>query len=359
MFARRLKKPDGRELTLYSRRPIGSVGPARSPRPPVAANPHLRWHPLRGTWVAYATYRQDRTFLPPPEYNPLLPSDDPENPTELPAGDYDVAVFDNLFPALTPDAHDPPLLGVDTLPAHGKCEVVVFTQDSKSSLGQLPLDHLELLLEVWADRTETLGRERFVRYVLPFENRGVEVGVTLHHPHGQIYAYPFVPEVPQRMNELEKSHLALTGKPLVQTMIDRELADGARILYEGPHAVAFVPVCARYPYEVWVAPRTAAPTLARLDSAQRADLARALKITLLKYDGLWQRPFPYLMAWYQAPADGEPHPEAHVRAEFYPPYRTREKLKYLAGTEIAAGMFASDALPEDKARELRNVGVTL
>jgi UDPglucose--hexose-1-phosphate uridylyltransferase len=319
----------------------------------------LSWHPLRGTWVAYATYRQDRTFLPPPEYNPLLPSDDPENPTELPAGDYDVAVFDNLFPALTPDAHDPPLLGVDTLPAHGKCEVVVFTQDSKSSLGQLPLDHLELLLEVWADRTETLGRERFVRYVLPFENRGVEVGVTLHHPHGQIYAYPFVPEVPQRMNELEKSHLALTGKPLVQTMIDRELADGARILYEGPHAVAFVPVCARYPYEVWVAPRTAAPTLARLDSAQRADLARALKITLLKYDGLWQRPFPYLMAWYQAPADGEPHPEAHVRAEFYPPYRTREKLKYLAGTEIAAGMFANDALPEDKARELKNVGVTL
>jgi UDPglucose--hexose-1-phosphate uridylyltransferase len=359
MFARRLQKPDGRELTLYSRRPIGSAGPARSPRPPVAANPHLRWHPLRGTWVAYATYRQDRTFLPPPEYNPLLPSDDPENPTELPAGDYDVAVFDNLFPALTPHAHDPPLLGVDTLPAHGKCEVVVFTQDPKSSLGQLPLDHLELLLDVWADRTETLGRERFVRYVLPFENRGVEVGVTLHHPHGQIYAYPFVPEVPQRMNELESNHLALTGKPLVQTMIDRELADGARILYEGPHAVAFVPVCARYPYEVWVAPRTAAPTLARLDPAQRADLARALKVTLLKYDGLWQRPFPYLMAWYQAPTDGEPHPEAHVRAEFYPPYRTREKLKYLAGTEIAAGMFANDALPEDKARELRNVGVTL
>jgi UDPglucose--hexose-1-phosphate uridylyltransferase len=359
MFAQRLTKPDGRELTLYSRRPIGSVGPARSPRPPVAANPHLRWHALRGTWVAYATYRQDRTFLPPPEYNPLMPSDDPENPTELPAGDYDVAVFDNLFPALTPQAHDPPLLAVDTLPAHGKCEVVVFTQDPKSSLGQLPLDHLALLLEVWGDRTETLGRERFVRYVLPFENRGVEVGVTLHHPHGQIYAYPFVPDVPQRMNEAEKKHFALTGTTLLEHIIERELADGSRMLYDGEHAVAFVPICARYPYEVWVAPRAPTPSLARLDAAQRADLARALKTTLLKYDGLWQRPFPYLMAWFQAPTDGEPHPEAHVRAEFYPPYRTRDKLKYLAGTEIAAGMFASDALPEDKARELQNVGVAL
>lgn len=357
MFTRRLTKPDGRELTLYSRAPIRAAGPARSPRAAVAANPHLRWHPLRGTWVAYATYRQDRTFLPPPEYNPLLPSDDPANPTELPAGDYDVAVFDNLFPALTPGAHDPPALAVDTLPAEGKCEVVVFTQDPTSSLGQLPLDHLELLLEVWADRTETLGAEPFVNYVLPFENRGVEVGVTLHHPHGQIYAYPFVPEVPRRMNELEKAHFTVTGTALLETIIERELADGARILYAGPHAVSFVPVCARYPYETWVAPRTAVPSLARLDSAQRADLARALKTTLLKYDALWQRPFPYLMAWYQAPIDGDLHPEAHVHAELYPPYRTRDKLKYLAGTEIAAGMFASDALPEDKARELKDVVV--
>jgi UDPglucose--hexose-1-phosphate uridylyltransferase len=118
-----------------------------------------------------------------------------------------------------------------------------------------------------------------------------------------------------------------------------------------------VPICARYPYEVWIAPRAAAASLAGLGAVQRADLARALKTTLLKYDGLWQRPFPYLMAWYQAPTDGEPHPEAHVHAELYPAYRTRDKLKYLAGTEIAAGMFANDALPEDKARELQKVAV--
>jgi UDPglucose--hexose-1-phosphate uridylyltransferase len=116
-------------------------------------------------------------------------------------------------------------------------------------------------------------------------------------------------------------------------------------------------VCARYPYEVWIAPIEPVPGFAQLAPAQRADLARALKTVLLKYDGLWQRPFPYLMAWYQAPTDGAPHPEAHVHAQFYPPYRTRDKLKYLAGTELAAGMFASDALPEDKALELQRVVV--
>jgi UDPglucose--hexose-1-phosphate uridylyltransferase len=360
MYREELTKPDGRLLTVYSARPIGIIGVARSPRPPGALpNPHLRWHPLRGTWVAYASHRQDRTFLPPPEYNPLLPSDDPNNPTELPTGDYDVAVFDNLFPALAPGAHDAPGLAVDTMPGTGKCEVVVFTQDPHTSLGQLPLAHVELLIDVWGERTELLGREPAIRYVLPFENRGVEVGVTLHHPHGQIYAYPFVPPIPQKMNELETEHLRKTGAPLLQGMIENELRDGVRVIYEGAHAVAFVPICAQYPYEVWIAPRVAVPNLMALSADQRADVARALKTTLLKYDGLWQRPLPYIMAWYQAPTDGRPHPESHVHAQFYPPYRTREKLKYLAGTEIAAGMFASDVLPEAKARELRDVAVTV
>jgi UDPglucose--hexose-1-phosphate uridylyltransferase len=131
------------------------------------------------------------------------------------------------------------------------------------------------------------------------------------------------------------------------------------MLYEGPHAVAFVPVCARYPYEVWVAPIEPVESFAALGDAVRADLARALKTVLLKYDGLWQRPFPYLMAWYQAPTNGQPHPESHLHAQLWPPYRTRERLKYLAGTELAAGFFAMDALPEEKARELQQVEVNL
>jgi len=360
LYSQEMVKTDGRSLTLYGRNPFRVPGVAPSPnREPLQANPHLRWHPLRGEWVAYASYRQGRTFMPPPEYNPLAPTSDPENPTELPQGDYQVAVFDNRFPSLSPAAHDAPASSVPTAPALGKCEVVVFAKDASSSLAGLPLDHIELLMEVWGDRVEKLGADPQISYVLPFENKGVEVGVTLHHPHGQIYAYPFVPPVPQRMQIQEMNHFQETGSPLLQGLIEQEVASGERLVYLGEHAVSFLPPWARYPYEVWVAPRLAVPGFPQLSPGVRADLARALKTTLLKFDGLWQRPFPYLMAWYGAPTDGEQHPESHLHAEFYPPYRSSDRLKYLAGTELAAGMFANDALPEQKAKELRDVEVKL
>ena len=358
MHVLELRKPDGRLLTLYGNGPIVGVDAAPSPRDvPLVANPHLRWHPLRAEWVAYASHRQERTFLPPPEYNPLRPTRDPSVPTELPAGQYDVAVFDNLFPALADTASDAPALHVPTLPAKGRCEVVVFSQDAAGSLGSLPVDHVALVLRVFGDRTQKLSHEPAVRYVLPFENRGAEIGVTLHHPHGQIYAYPAVPPVPARMLEQEADHLRQSGQGLLGSLLSQELGSGARILYAGEHAIAFVPAWARFPYEVWVAPRAAHAYLFEIDEQLRLDLARALKTVLLKYDGLWQRPMPYVMAWYQAPTDGSAHPECHLHAELLPAYRASDKLKYLAGTELAAGMFANDVLPEDAARRLAAVEV--
>jgi UDPglucose--hexose-1-phosphate uridylyltransferase len=266
-------------------------------------------------------------------------------------------VFENRFPSLGGFVAEPPELIVPTASAEGRCEVVVFTQDREASLGGLPLDHIELLLQVWGDRTTRIGGEEIIQYVLPFENRGAEVGVTLHHPHGQIYAYPVVPPVPERMQKMMAEHHAKHGRGLLEDHIAAERRDGARMLYEGPEAVAFVPVCARYPYEVWIAPIAPVPGFAQLSPSARADLAKAMKTVLMKYDGLWQRPFPYLMAWYQAPTDGKPHPESHLHAQLWPPYRTRDRLKYLAGTELAAGFFAMDALPEEKARELQQVEV--
>jgi UDPglucose--hexose-1-phosphate uridylyltransferase len=361
MYTQVLTKPDGRTLRLYARQPLPEGLAAPSPfADPLHANPHLRWHPLRGEWITYAAHRQGRTFLPPPEYNPLAATRDPAHPTEVPAGPWDVAVFDNRFPSLAPGAHDAPPLPVPSAPATGQCEVVVFTQDPAASLGRLPLPHIELLLQVWGERTRELGARAGIQYVLPFENRGPEVGVTLHHPHGQIYAYPVVPPVPARMLHQSRAYAAEhAGRHPLQDLIAAELQQGTRLLYRGEHAVAFVPACARYPYEVWLAPIEPVERFDTLSDAQRADLARGLKTVLLKYDGLWQRPFPYLMAWYQGPTDGQPHPEAHLHAEFYPPYRTPDKLKYLAGTELAAGFFAMDALPEDKARELQQVAVDL
>ena len=360
MFRQTIVKPDGRKLELYSRRaiPPGLIAPSprQSRTPP---NPHMRWHPLRAEWIAYAGYRQDRTFLPPPEYNPLAPTTDPAQPTELPSGPYDVAVFENLFPTFAMSSTDRPSAIVDTRPACGVCEVVVFTQEPSQSLGGLALDHLELIIQVWADRYRELGAIADVQYVMPFENRGVEVGVTLHHPHGQIYAYPFVPPVAARELASQREFFAAHSRGLLEDLIEKEIADGRRLLYATQHAVAFIPVCARYSYEVWVAPRRPASSVAELTAEEQWELACALKTVLLKFDRLWNQPFPYVMVVHQAPTDGQPHPEAHFHIEFYPAYRMRGRLKYLAGSELGAGVFTADTLPEDKAAELRAVEVSI
>jgi UDPglucose--hexose-1-phosphate uridylyltransferase len=356
-----LLKPDGRSLWLYGRTalPDGMIAPSPNDQP-VTPGSHLRWHPLRGEWVAYASHRQHRTFLPPPEWNPLAVTRDPAAPTEVPDGPWEVAVFENLFPTLSPLAPDPPSAIVDTRPGRGACEVVVFTQDPQASLGRLPLEHVALIVDVWADRTRELAARDDVEYVFPFENRGVEVGVTLHHPHGQIYAYPFVPPVAARELSEQRRHFDRTGRGLLADLLESEVRDDSRrVIYQGDRAIAVVPVCARHPYEVWVAPRRAVPTLPELSKDERLDFARALKTVLLKYDAMWQRPFPYIMVLHQAPTDGIEHPEAHVHVEFYPAYRMPGRLKFQAGSESGAGAFTADTLPEDTARALQEVEVSV
>jgi UDPglucose--hexose-1-phosphate uridylyltransferase len=371
VFSRRLLKPDGRALWLYGRAPIpddieapapGAARDARSSGATTGPNPHLRWHPLRGEWVVYAGHRQERTFLPPAEYDPLAPSADPTNPTELPAGAYDVAVFENRFPTLhgaasLAAADAPPGSTIDTAPARGVCEVVVYTQDARGSLGELPLWHVDLVLAVWADRTAKLGARDDVRYVMPFENRGVQVGVTLHHPHGQIYAYPFVPPIPARELALAEAHRAQTGGALLSELVVQEQRAGVRVVVDAGRCLAFIPAFARYAYEVWIAPRAPSPRLDALDDATRLDFARALKTVLQKLDALFGAPMPYVLVVHQAPTDGAPHPEAHVHVEIYPTLRMKGRLKYLAGSELGAGTFTADTLPEEKAAELAAVEV--
>jgi UDPglucose--hexose-1-phosphate uridylyltransferase len=353
-------KEDGRMLRLYSQTAPPSAECALSvsglsQRP----SGHLRWHPLRGEWVAYATHRQHRTFLPPPEYNPLLASCDPEHPTEVPTGRWEVAVFDNLFPTFSEVSRDCPDLSVPTREAAGACEVVVFTQDPHATLASLPLPHLALIVDVWADRHAELGGRDGVQYVMPFENRGTEMGVTLHHPHGQVYAYPFVPPVAARELEQQRAYFARHGRGLLADFIADEVAAGVRLLYHGEHAVAFMPICARYSYEVWIAPLRPAASMLELTPAERLDLAAAIKTVLLKCDALWAAPFPYVMVVHQAPTDGEPHPEAHIHIEIYPAYRMQGRLKYLAGSELGAGVFTADTVPEDTVRDLQRVEVDI
>ena len=360
MIARqRLTKPDGRALVLYARRPFPPIEAAPAPGIEPGRDAHLRWHPLLREWVVYATHRQNRTFLPSVENDPLAVTIEERRPTELPRGPWEVAVFENLFPAFTGQAPSPPGAIVETRPAHGVCEVVVFTQEASGSLGALPLPRVRLVLDVWADRTEELGRLPSVAYVFPFENRGAEVGVTLHHPHGQVYGYPFVPPIAARELAAQQAHLEATGRGLLADHLAAEITDGRRLVYRDESALAFVPVCARYPYEVWIAPRRAAPRLPDLTDAERDGVARALKSVLRKYDRLWNRPLPYILVVHQAPTDGRPHAEAHVHIEIYPAYRLPGRMKYAAASEVGAGVFTGDATPEDQARELQDVGIEL
>lgn len=355
MFKKTLTKPDGRALYLFSLEPISDSIVATCPqsdgnRP----TPHRRWHPLRQEWVIYAPQRQNRTFLPPEDYSPLAVTERADFPTEMPQGDYQVAVFENLYPAMTLNNEQAPKLLVETRPSRGACEVVVFTKDPKTPLGKLPVTEIDLILEVIAERTLALMKVPEIQYVLAFENRGTEMGVTLHHPHGQIYAYPFIPPVQEKflasMREFWEEH----GRSLLEKLISDEKADGRRVIIETGKTIAFIPVFARYPYECWIVPKRQTRWIHEMTEDERRDFAYVLKSLLEIFDRLWSRPFPYLMTMNQAPVKGD-FPFAHMFVQFTPPYRSRDRLKFLAGTELGAGIFVNDSLPEEKSQELISV----
>jgi UDPglucose--hexose-1-phosphate uridylyltransferase len=301
----------------------------------------LRFEELRGEEVTYAIHRQDRTFLPSREHCPLDPTR-PDGPqTEIPFPSFEIAVFDNRFPAFEAPG--------------GAAEVVVYSDDHDASFATLAPERAEDLMWVWRQRYEELGAREDVDYVYIFENRGVEVGVTLHHPHGQIYGYPFLPPVPR----LELAADSRLGDCAPCTLLRRELQDGCRVLIENDSVVVYVPYAARWAYEAHVVMREHRPSLLDCEPEELRLLASALQTLVRGYDALFDRPFPYVMAVHQAPTVAATRPGAetagqgHLHVEFYPPLRTADKLKYLAGSEQGAGAFISDTLPEESAARLR------
>ena len=316
----------------------------------------LRWNPLLDEWVITATHRQERTFLPPKDYCPLCPTRDDRFPTEVPAGDFEIVTFENRFPSL--QRHPPEPAVVDSLlyrtrPAAGVCEVVLFTPDHEATLADLGVTHLDQLIQVWTDRYQELGSLDYVDYVYIFENKGEVIGVTLRHPHGQIYAFPYIPPLVRRELDACAKHTARTGQCLLCDVLSEELADGRRVVWQNDTFVAVVPFYARWPYEIHLLPRAHLLSLSDFTATNRRDLAWILKVILRKYDGLFGFSFPYVMAMHQRPTDGGDHSTYHFHIEFYPPYRSRDRLKYLAGCESGAGTFINDTLAEEKAAELR------
>jgi UDPglucose--hexose-1-phosphate uridylyltransferase len=318
----------------------------------------LRFNPLLCEWLATATQRQDRTFLPPPDFCPLCPTKPGKFPTEVPEPDYDIVAFENRFPSLKSDPDAPAIEPVgmyDVRPSKGVCEVVLYSPVHTTSLAAEPVEQIYKLVRVWRDRFEELGDLDFVEYVFIFENKGEAVGVTLHHPHGQIYAYPFVPPVILKELEHCREHREQTGSCLICDIVEKETQFGERIIAQNDSFAAYVPFFARYPYETHISTKRHVQAFTDFSDREERDLAEIMKQVLAAFDRLFDRSFPYIMSIHQRPSDENDYDYFHFHIEFYPPMRTANKLKYLAGSEAGAGMFINDTLPEVKAGELRKL----
>ncbi|MEV6731110.1 MULTISPECIES: galactose-1-phosphate uridylyltransferase [unclassified Streptomyces] len=341
---------DGRELIYYDAEDAAEAaaetaagGPVRDHAdarglPPTATLSERRHDRLLDEWVVIASHRQGRIHLPPADQCPLCPSA-PGRPTEIPAPDYQVAVFENRFPALSG-------------PGGGRCEVVCFSPDHEASYADLGPAQVRTVLAALSDRTAELAGLPGVEQVYCFENRGPEIGVTLAHPHGQVYALPVLTPRTRRMLDAVSRHRAATGRNLFDEVRDEALADGRRVVVAGEHWSAFVPEAARWPYEVHLYPHRRVPDLPALTEAEQAELV-GLQLDLLgRFDRLFPTPAPYISAWHQAPVrTGRDLYALHL--ELFTTRRAADKLKHLAGTESGMGQFINDIAPERAAATLR------
>lgn len=350
---------DGRELLYFfdnGRTPSNFTPPADTrvlpARPPVS---ELRYDALSGDWVSFAAHRQSRTHLPAASECPLCPTR-ADQPSEIPAPDYDVVVFENRFPSFGPEQHISaiqPELGA-LRPSHGRCEVITFGPGHTDSLASLGPTRIRTVIDAWAQRTAELGKLPGVEQVFPFENRGAEIGVTLHHPHGQIYSYPYT--TPRTENQLARAatHRAATGRNLMSDVLDFERAAGTRIIEQGTYFTAFVPYAAHMPIEVLLAPNRQVATLDELTDDERDELASMYHRLLCAVDALYPTPTPYIAGWFQAPANHPQRSEAWLHLQLTSPRRAVDKMKYLAGSEAVMGAFIGDVTPEASAAALRD-----
>lgn len=357
---------DGREIIFFDDTEPYVSGRAtrtvRDPRPlaprelPPHASASIRVDPLTGDPVALAAHRMNRTFLPPADEDPLAPAGQGSVPGEIPEEAYDVVVFENRFPSLQGPLEvlrdRPPF--VETTPA-GRCEVVSFTSDRQGSFAGLGHRRARTVIEAWTHRTRELNALEGVVQVVPFENRGEEIGVTLHHPHGQIYAYPYLPPQTAAVQRRARER-AREGGDLLGEVLEAELAEGTRIVEETPHWVAYVPFAAKWPVELMVMPRRAAADFTELTEAEKDELAD-LYLDLLGrldrfFDGVDR--LPYIAVWHQVPARGG-EGISRMRLHVFSLLRAPGKLKYLAGSESGVGAWVSDTTPERIAARFREV----
>jgi UDPglucose--hexose-1-phosphate uridylyltransferase len=331
---------DGRDITYYDAVTTAQRNAVDGrDLPPLHVETELRYDLLLRSWVMYASHRQARTYLPAADDCPLCPSK-PGHPSEIPEADYEVVVFDNRFPALS---------------GKGRCEVVCYTSDHNSSFAQLSPERVSLLLEALIDQTTTLGALPGVEQVYCFENAGAEIGVTLQHPHGQIYAYPFVTPRTDRMIASMLEYRRETGRNLFDHVVAEEISAGSRLVLGTGKWTAFVPHAARWPYEIHLYPNDRVPDLAALDDAALSELPEVLLDLFGRFTRLFDKPAPYIAGWHQAPVR-QGRDDFALHLELFTLRRSNDKMKFLASSESGMDAFANDIIPEAAAARLRELG---
>jgi UDPglucose--hexose-1-phosphate uridylyltransferase len=350
---------DGREILYFDSEPVARDAVDTRDLPAVATRSQMRYDALLGEWVVVASHRQTRTFLPPADECPLDPSG-PGRATEIPESDYQVVVFENRFPSLAtgverdvpPAAEGNPL--AELRPGFGRCEVVCFTSEHDRVFAELGADRARLVVDVWAERTAELSAIDGVEHVFCFENHGEEIGVTLSHPHGQIYAYPFVTPRVEKVLRSVRRHREATGADLFAETVAAEAA-GPRVVAANDLWTAFVPAAARWPYEVQFFPLRKVPDLPGLSDAERDAFVEVYLDVLARFARRFDTPMPYIASWNQAPVRSRDDWWLHL--QLFSLRRAPGKLKYLAGSESGMGAFITDTNPEDVAEQLRSVVV--
>ncbi len=341
-YKRIFKRNDDRDLLIYGRKNHNEESLTQLEKTP-QSKPHMRWNPSRLEWVTYSAGREKRTSFPPKEYCPFCPSGKLRYPSEIPFNNFEIAVFPNRWSSFNTHNQQIDIEGISTKNSNGHCEVVVYSANHGDTISEMPLDRIILLTQTWIDRYKELLVRQDVSYVLPFENRGEECGVTLHHPHGQIYCFPFIPPVIEKEIESFKKE-----NFIISIMKDLEKK---YFVYQDDNIIAAVPPFARYAYEVWIMPKKklAGPWEFNKDEIQ--SFAKSIKQVARGYDSLLNKKCPYIMGLHAAPKLNDK--TFHFHVEFYPPLRSGDKPKILAGSESMAGVFIMDVLPEESALILR------
>jgi UDPglucose--hexose-1-phosphate uridylyltransferase len=354
----RIKLADGRELLFFSL-PGHDPAPITDRRPLPVRHSHqteLRFDRTTGQWVIIAALRQDRTYKPPPDQCPLCPG--PTGLTsEVPALDYDVVVFENRFPSLS-GAGETPVPDGDgfvSAPGNGRCEVICFSSNHTGSFTDLETAHARLVVDAWRHRTEALLAMPGVEQVFCFENRGEEIGVTLAHPHGQIYGYPYLTPRTSAMLQQADLYRKSHGGNLFADLLAREVHDGGRVVARTDLFTAFVPFAARWPVEVHIYPNRFVHSLVDLADAELDNFARIYLDILRRFDRMYSGALPYISALHQF-ADTDAQREGYFHVELMSIRRSATALKYLAASESAMDAFIGDVTPEAVAERLRGLG---